>query len=104
MQNFHPLVFIHVDLTNSFPLNCLLSKSKSLPSCINMAPIPCSYASHLAMNFLPKSSVSNTGVEYIASFKSENAKVTSSFHSNEVFLKIYVSGPTMHAYFLKYFL
>jgi hypothetical protein len=57
----------------SFPLNCLLSKVNGIPYCINTAPIPCHDASHSTMNVLPKSGVANTSVEYMASFKSDNA-------------------------------
>jgi hypothetical protein len=49
------------------------------------------------MNVLPKSSVSNTGVEYMASLKRDNSKVALSFHTKEFFFKRDVSGPTMCA-------
>jgi hypothetical protein len=52
------------------------------------------------MNVLPKSSVINTGVEDITSFKSENAKVASSFHTNEFFFKRDVNEPAMRAYII----
>jgi len=74
--------FSCVDFTKSFPFNCLLSKANDLPSCVNTTPIPYLDSSHSTMNFLPKLGVTNTGVEYMAHFKSENSKVTSSFHTN----------------------
>jgi hypothetical protein len=87
--------FSYVDFTKSFPLNCLLSKANGLPSCVNTAPIPFHDAPHSTMNVLPKSSVANTGVEDMASFKSENSKVASSIRTNDFFFKRDVSRPTM---------
>jgi hypothetical protein len=79
--------FSYVDFTKSFPLNCLLSKANGLPYCINITPIPFPRASHSTMNVLPKSSVVSTSVEHMASFKSENVKVSSSVYTNDFFLK-----------------
>jgi hypothetical protein len=49
------------------------------------------------MNVLPKLGVSNTSAEDIESFKSDNFKVSSSFHANEFFFKRDVSGHAMCA-------
>ena len=89
--------FSYVDFTKSFPLSCLLSKANGLSFCINTTPILCLDASHSTMNVLPKSGVANIGVEEITSFKSENAKVVSLFHTNDFFFNRDVNGPIMHA-------
>ena len=75
----------------SFPLNGLLSKSNGLLLCINIAPIH-GPASYLSMNVLLKSGVANISVENIATFRSENYKVSSSFHTNYFFFERNVSG------------
>jgi hypothetical protein len=93
--------FSYVDFTKCFPLNCLLSKANGFLSCINTAPIPCHGASHSTMNVLPKSGVVNIVVQDMAHFKRKNAKVSSSFHTNEFLFKRDVSGPTMHPKFSK---
>jgi hypothetical protein len=49
------------------------------------------------MNILPKSGVSNIGVEDMVSLKIEKSKVASSFHTNDFFFKRGVSGPTICA-------
>jgi hypothetical protein len=64
---------------------------------ISNAPIPYPNASHSNMNLLPKSSVFDTGVEDMTYFQSENAKITSSFHTNEFLFKRDATGYTMHA-------
>ena len=89
--------FSYVYFTKLFPLNCVHSKANGLPSSINIALIPCPDSSHPTMNVLPKSGVANTGVEDMASFKSENAMVASSFHTKEFFFKRDASGLAMHA-------
>jgi hypothetical protein len=89
--------FSYVDFTKSFSLNCLLSKSNGLPSCINTTPIPCLDPSRSNMNVLPKLGVANTGVEDMESFKSENVNESSSFHTNQFLFKRDVSGPAMCA-------
>jgi hypothetical protein len=79
--------FSYVDFPKSFPLNYLLSKADCLPSCVNIAPIHCLDVPHSTMNALPKSGVASIGVEDMASFKSENANVSSSFHTTDFFLQ-----------------
>ena len=95
-----PISFSYEDFTKAFPLSCLLSNASGLPYCINTAPIPCPFASSSTLNVLPKP----CGVNTSASIKTENAKLASSFYTNDFFFKRDVNGPTMHALFLTNFL
>jgi hypothetical protein len=79
-------------LTNFFPLSCLLSKAKGLPSYNKIAPIPWPKASKYTIIVFLKSIVAKKGVVHISSLSVSKYLVSSYVQENASLFNNVVRG------------